>query len=282
MTYIDLLRTKAEESKSILCMGLDPELDKIPIDEKNIEKKIMKFYTGILGAIKAENAKLGAVKPNYAFYAQYGLPGLRALKRVISLYKKEGYLIILDAKRGDIGKTSDAYAREVFDFWEADAVTVAPYMGNDSFGPFFSYCEKGKGVYLLVRTSNPGAVDLQDIKTEEGNPLYMESAKLLLKYYKPGVSAVVGATYPKEMEEISKFFASHGKQVPFLIPGVGGQGGSAPEAAEALKNTENPLWLHRINSSSGISFAWEKEGNPEDYAMAAIRAIKKLNNEINF
>lgn len=282
MNYIKLLKQKAEKSGSIVCMGLDPVIEKIPFEEKNIKKKIVKFYAEILEAIKTEQVGLGAVKPNYAFYAQYGFPGLRALKKVISLYKKAGYLVILDAKRGDIGKTSDAYAKEVFDFWKVDAVTVAPYMGNDSFGPFIKYCEKGKGVYLLVRTSNPGAVDLQDIKTEEGSPFYMEASKLLVKYYKHGISAVVGATYPSELAEISRFFVDNGKEVPFLIPGVGGQGGSAKEIIDALKQTNNPLWLHRINNSSGINFAWEKEGKPEDFAMAAVRAIKKLNEEINY
>lgn len=282
MSYIDLLREKAEQTGSIVCMGLDPVIEKIPIEEKDDGEKIIKFYTDILDAIKAEGIALGAVKPNYAFYAQYGFPGLRALKEIISLYKKAGHIVILDAKRGDIGKTSDAYAKEVFGFWGADAVTVAPYMGNDSFGPFTKYCEKSKGVYLIVRTSNPGAVDLQNIKTSEGNPFYMETSKLLLKYYKPGISAVIGATYPSELKEISSFFVSKGKQVPFLIPGVGGQGGSAKEIIHVLKETKNPLWLHRISSSSGISFAWEKEGNPEDFAMAAVREIKKLNEEIGY
>jgi len=282
MNYIDLLKKTAEKSKSIICMGIDPVLEKIPLEEKDIEKKLVKFYSGILEAITSEKIGLGAVKPNYAFYAQYGFPGLRALKEIISIYKKAGFLIILDAKRGDIGKTSDAYAKEVFDFWEADAVTVAPYMGNDSFGPFTKYCEKGKGVYLLVRTSNPGAVDLQDIKTEHGNPFYMETAELLVKYYKEGVSAVVGATYPSELAEISEFFVKNRKQVPFLIPGVGKQGGTIKEVIDALIKTKNPLWLHRINSSSGINFAWEKEQNPEDFAGAAVREIQKLNKEISY
>ncbi len=280
MSYIDLLQKSAGKNNSIVCVGLDPVLEKIPIQEKNITKKIVKFYSDLLEAIKSEDAGIGCVKPNYAFYAQYGFPGLRALKKVISIYKKSKYLVILDAKRGDIGKTSDAYAREVFLFWKVDAVTVAPYMGNDSFGPFVEYCKKGKGVYLLVRTSNKGAVDMQNIKTESGNTFYMETAGLLLKYYQPGISAVVGATYPLELEEISKFFVSQ-KQVPMLIPGVGGQGGSAREVANILRKTNNPLWLHRMNSSAGINYAYEQY-KTDDYAGAAVKEIKKLNYEIGY
>jgi len=275
-----MLRESADKNQSIVCMGMDPVLEKIPI-EGDTETKIVKFYQDILEAIQSENVGIGCVKPNYAFYAQYGFAGLKALKQVITLAKEKGHLVILDAKRGDIGKTSAAYAKEVFDFWGADSVTVAPYMGNDSFGPFTKHCEGDKGVYLLVRTSNPGAVDLQDIKTNLDNPFYMETAKLLLKYYKEGISAVIGATYPEELKQISKVFVESQKQIPFLIPGVGGQGGSIKEVIGALKETNNPLWLHRINSSSGINFAYEKQ-ETDDYAGAAVKAIIELNKEIGF
>jgi orotidine-5'-phosphate decarboxylase len=274
MNFVEQLKEKAVESGSIVCMGMDPVLDKIPL-KGDAEEVIVKFYTDILNAMISSDIKPGIVKPNYAFYAQYGFPGLRALKKLIELYHKNKFLIILDAKRGDIGKTSTAYAKEAFEFWKVDALTVAPYMGSDSVGPFIDF---GKGVYILDRTSNPGAVDLQDMKVE-GIPVYMKLAENIVKWHKPGVGAVVGATYPKELEEISSFFVKSGKNVPFLIPGVGKQGGSASDVAAALKKSGNDLSIHRINSSSGINFAYLKK-ETDDYAGAAVEVIKELNKEI--
>jgi len=260
-------------------MGMDPVIEKIPIEGKP-EKVIKKFFSDILDGMASEDVFPGIVKPNYAFYAQYGFSGLRALKDVMEAYQKQGFLVLLDAKRGDIGNTSSAYAREVFDFWKADAVTVAPYMGSDSVGPFIDYCEKGYGVYVLNRTSNKGAVDLQDIESD-GKPVYMKTSENIMKWFRPGTGVVVGATYPKELEEISSYFIGTGKQVPFLIPGVGSQGGSASDVVEAMKKTNNELSIHRINSSSGILYAYQKQGN-DDYVGAAIKEIKKLNREIEF
>jgi orotidine-5'-phosphate decarboxylase len=276
MNFTEQLKQAAKDNASIVCMGMDPVLEKIPIRGET-EEVIVKFYTDILNTIISEDVRPGIVKPNYAFYAQYGFPGLRALKKLIELYHEKKFLVILDAKRGDIGKTSTAYAKEAFEFWKADALTVAPYMGSDSVGPFIDF---GKGVYILDRTSNPGAVDLQNMEVN-GVPVYMKLAENIIKWHKPGVGAVVGATYPKELEQISTFFIKGGKEVPFLIPGVGKQGGSAAEVVEALKKTGNDLSIHRINSSSGINFAYEKKGT-DDYAGAAVEAIKELNKEIGF
>ncbi|MCP3682707.1 MAG: orotidine-5'-phosphate decarboxylase [bacterium] len=277
MSFIDDLQDKSKQSKSIVCMGMDPNLEKIPV-KGSVENRIVEFYTQILKAVVREDAVPGIVKPNYSFYAQYGFPGLKALKKIIDAYKEQGILVILDAKRADIGKTSEASARETFDFWGADATTVAPYMGSDSVEPFVKYCEKGKGVYVLVRTSNVGASDLQEL-TSGGEKIYMKTAKKLVEWYKPGVGAVVGATAPKELQEISKFFKESGKEVPFLIPGVGAQGGTASEVVDAIKQSGNRLEIHRINSSSSINYAYQKTGT-RDYAQAAADAIKELNKEI--
>ena len=204
--------------------------------------------------------------------------------------KELGIPVLLDAKRGDIGKTSKAYAKALFDFWKADAITIAPYMGSDSVGPFTEYCGDGteeiheKGVYVLCRTSNKGAIDLQNLKVNdsEGNEtaIYMKTAeKIVLDWYNDGIGAVVGATYPAELEQISKYFVDSGKEIPLLIPGVGAQGGSAKDVVEVLKKTGNDLRLHRINSSSGINFAYLKSGE-EDYVGAAVNALKQLIEEI--
>ena len=277
MSFLEALKQRTEQTKSIVCVGLDPVLERIPIESGDVKEKITKFYLDLLEAFVSE-AEPAIVKPNIAFYEQYGFEGLKALKEIINAYKEKGIPVLLDAKRGDIGKTSAAYEKSIFEFWDADAVTIAPYMGSDSVSPFLEYCSKGKGVYVLVRTSNKGARDLQDLKTPE--PVYMKTAEKLIDWHCNGIGAVVGATYPQELEQISEFFVKNGKEVPLLIPGVGSQGGSASDVVNALKKTNNKLALHRINSSSGINFAYEKQ-DTDDYAGAAAKALKKLNEEIN-
>ncbi|MFC2154429.1 orotidine-5'-phosphate decarboxylase [Candidatus Altiarchaeota archaeon] len=280
MDYNSQLKLKTRETGSIVCMGMDPVLDKIPIDEESVEKKISKFYLDLLESIVSEDERPAIVKPNIAFYAQYGFEGLRALKAVIEAYQKADIPVILDAKRGDIGKSSAAYAKEVFDFWDADATTIAPYMGSDSVEPFLEYTAHGKGVYILDRTSNKGAADLQNLKFD-GEPLYMKTAEKIMDWAKerPGVGTVIGATSPQELKEISEYFADLKPNTPFLIPGVGSQGGSASEVVSILKETGQELALHRINSSSGINYAYLKQ-ETDDYAGAAVKALKALNEEI--
>ena len=273
MDFASILRKKAQESGSIACLGMDPLVEKIPFSEKNTTKKIVKFYSEILEACSSSG--IGAVKPNYAFFAQYGFPGLRALKKVIADSRKRKLIVILDAKRGDIGKTNEALAREAFEFWKADAVTVAPYMGKDSVEPFFSYCQKGRGVYVLVRTSNPGANDFQDLHFGNEN-LYSSVARKLVEWHTPGVCAVVGATSISELSSINTLFTSSGKKIPLLIPGVGSQGGSASEVVSVIK--EDPL-IHRINSSSAINYAYEQQ-KTDDFAGAAAKAFAQLNKDI--
>ncbi|MBI3034199.1 orotidine-5'-phosphate decarboxylase [Candidatus Woesearchaeota archaeon] len=276
-SFTELLVEKAQESKSIVCMGIDPVVKRIPLKEQSSEKKIVKFFSEIIEAAVSNNSVPVAVKPNYAFFAQNGFSGLRALKKVIVIAKSHKIPVILDAKRGDIGSSSEAYAREAFGFWKADAVTVSPYMGIDSIEPFLRYCSKGKGVYLLVRTSNKGASDFQDLSAE-GKKVYMHVAGKLLDSHIEGLGAVAGATSPGELAEISSFFANSGKQVPLLIPGVGTQGGLANEVADVLRRNGS-LAMHRINSSSSINYAYEKQ-QTDDFAGAAIRAIKEINSEI--
>ncbi|MBI2549759.1 orotidine-5'-phosphate decarboxylase [Candidatus Woesearchaeota archaeon] len=276
MNFPELLENTASRNNSIVCFGMDPIIEKIPVKGSDIGIRIVKFYMEILTAV-ADG--IAAVKPNYAFFAQYGFPGLKAMEAVIAAAKKKKLPVILDAKRGDIGKSSEAYSKEVFEVWRADAVTVSPYMGSDSVAPFINYCGGGKGVYVLVRTSNPGANDLQQLRTETGRKLFMETAANVIKWHKPGVGAVVGATNTAELEKIAKFFVAARKKVPMLIPGVGAQGGSAKDVAATLKKINSDIRLHRINSSSGISYAYERYGGG-DYVAAAGKAVKELNAEI--
>ncbi|MBC8551072.1 MAG: orotidine-5'-phosphate decarboxylase [Candidatus Brocadiales bacterium] len=277
MSYVDDLRERSKKVKSIVCMGIDPVIEKIPI--KGEPRQVIEgFYLDILKEMNKRDLYPAVIKPNIAYFEQYGFDGLNALKTIISQYKSSGIPTLLDAKRGDIGKTSTAYAKSAYEFWDSDAVTIAPYMGSDSVEPFIEWCEKGKGVYILCRTSNKGAADLQDLKVD-GVPVYMKLAENILKWHKPGVGAVVGATYLEELEEISRFFVESKKEVPLLIPGVGSQGGSAGEVVEVLKKTNNDILINRINSSSGINYAYMKE-DTSDYATAAVDALETLNKEI--
>lgn len=277
MSYVDGLRERAKDVKSIVCMGMDPVIEKIPING-DIRLVIEKFYLHILKEMDKRNSYPAVIKPNIAYFEQYGFAGLRALKTIISQYKSSGIPILLDAKRGDIGKTSTAYSKSVFEFWGSDSVTIVPYMGTDSVEPFIEWCEKGKGVYILCRTSNKGAADLQDLKVN-GIPVYLKMAENIIKWHRLGVGAVVGATYLEELEEISILFVNSGKDIPLLIPGVGTQGGSAREVVEILRKTMNDIHIHRINSSSGINYAYVEKGT-SDYASAAVDAMETLNREI--
>ena len=277
MGYLDDLRVRAKKAKSIVCMGMDPVIEKIQIKGDTCQV-IEEFYLDILKEMNKRDSYPAIIKPNIAYFEQYGFAGFNALKTIISQYKSSGIPTLLDAKRGDIGKTSTAYAKSVFEFWLSDAVTIAPYMGSDSVEPFIEWCDQEKGVYILCRTSNKGAVDIQDLKVD-GVPVYMKLAENIIRWHKPGVGAVVGATYLEELEEISRFFVESKKEIPLLIPGVGSQGGSAGEVVEVLKKTNNDILIHRINSSSGINYAYI-EKNTSDYATAAVDALETLNQEI--
>jgi orotidine-5'-phosphate decarboxylase len=275
------LKQIAIERGSIVCMGMDPVEAKLPESiTGSTDERIVKFYMEILEAITSQNIPVGAVKPNMGYYSCHGTPGLIALKKLIDAYQKAGFPVILDGKRGDIDRSSAVYATEVFTVNNADWTTVNPYMGHDCISPFTKHCDEGKGVYLLCRTSNDGAKDIQDLELTDGRKVFEAVADNIAgKWHKPGVGAVVGATSPDELRSLSERFVKSGAIVPILIPGVGAQGGSAKDVAEILRATGNPLGYHRISSSSGISFAYQKAGT-DDYVGAAIAAIKKLNEEI--
>ncbi len=275
MNYLDQLKKASEKYKSIVCMGMDPDLGQIPV-EGDPGERIFLFYENILNEIIKKKTFPASVKPNYAFYAQYGLEGIEALKKLIDLYRNEGIPVILDVKRGDIGKTARAYASEAYDFFIADAVTLSPYMGYDSIGPFLeSYPEKG--CYILTKTSNSSSKDLQDIEYK-GSPLYIYVADMILKWYKPGVGSVIGATYPEQLQELRDKFSQSGLEVPLLIPGIGTQGGDLRSVISLLKGSGD-IRIHRINSSSGINYAYKRFPGL-CYKDAAVKALAELNSEI--
>ena len=276
MNYLEKLRNAAVKHKSIACLGLDPVIEDIPIEGKNPSDKILEFYETILDRIVKSGEYPGAAKPNYAFYAQYGLDAIGALKKIIAMYKQAGIPVILDVKRGDIGTTARAYASEAYDFFDADAVTLAPYMGYDSISPFIdNYPERG--AYILTKTSNPSSGDIQDIIYKEA-PVFEYMAGKIIDWHFDGIGSVAGATYPEQLDSISEIFIKSGKDVALLIPGVGAQGGSMEAVMKTLKKF-NDIKIHRINSSSAINYAWKKKPNTH-YADAAVDALKKLNDEI--
>lgn len=278
MNYCESLRYYASKYHSIVCLGLDPVLEDIPVVKDSIQATIYSFYEDILNRCLQLSVYPACVKPNYAFYAQYGFEGLFALQDVIALFKSQGLPVILDVKRGDIGKTAHAYAKESFDFFKADAVTLSPYLGYDSIKPFTSNYPI-KGCYVLVKTSNQSSSEFQDIAIN-GDHLYGVVAKKIIEWDAPGIGAVVGATYPQQLNEIINIFDSSGKDIPLLVPGVGTQGGDLEAVKAILDNSKNRA-LHRVNASSSINYAYkDKEYSMMNFSHASVEALKKLNADL--
>ena len=189
MNYFEKLAKRSRDAHTLLCVGLDPEFSRHEPD------KVASYNRAIIDAT-AEFA--ACYKPNIAFYEQWGIPGLRALEETISSIPA-GIPVIGDVKRGDIGSTAAAYARAMFDSWGFDAITLNGYLGRDSIEPFLAY--EDKGFYLLCRTSNPGAADLQYLDIEGGNKLY-EQVALTVTQWSTRIGLVVGATAPAELRRI--------------------------------------------------------------------------------
>lgn len=277
MDFCSLLRSSSLKFNSIVCLGLDPVLDTIPIEKGSPGERIRSFYETMLNTMARRNIMPAAVKPNYAFYAQYGLDGIGSLAAIIDACRGLGLPVILDVKRGDIGATAEAYAREAYDFFNADAVTLSPYLGFDSIEPFFSRYPD-KGAYILNKTSNKSSGELQDVLVD-GEPLYLRVSRKIVEWHRPGMGAVVGATYPEELASIGGIFIPSGRDIPLLIPGVGSQGGSVEAVCSALGRYPDPL-IHRINSSSAINYAYRQR--PElRFDDAAATALSALNDEIH-
>ena len=290
MSYIDQLRDSARETGNIVCMGLDPVLSVLPDSALPVRERIGSYFSELFRRMRLEGVAPAAFKPNIGYYQCLDDPraedfsGSLALVDVLELLETffPGIPVILDSKRGDIAKSSENYAKEAFDSWKADAVTVSPYMGSDSVLPF---ARPDKGVYILNRTSNPGAVDFQDesvldrVDEKELYPLYHAVALRILSWSSehPGIGAVVGATSPKELGHIASVYA--GRDVPMLIPGVGSQGGSAGEVIAMMKESGYELALSRINSSSGLTHPWKKGPAPDDWLDQCMGAIHRLLDE---
>ncbi len=292
-TFVDKLRDSAAETGSIACMGIDPVLEALPSPELSPRRRVLFFFEPIFKKMKSEGILPGAFKPNFGFFHCIDRPfersfeGTEALLDILEVLDSEfpTIPIIHDMKRGDIARSSRNYAEEAFTVWHGDAITVSPYMGGDSVGPFIDLAEKiGAGVYILNRTSNPGGRELQNLKVEDGRPLYLHVADRIASWGSkalPGqVGAVVGATNLDELRELADFYAE--LKAPLLIPGVGGQGGSAKETVRVLRESSYPLEMARINSSSGLTHPWlkKKEVVPTDWSSVVVERLHVLNNEL--
>ncbi len=267
MTFMEKLKKAARANNSLVCVGLDPDLKKLPECLKNEKYPIFAFNKAIVDATKDY---VCCYKPQAAYYA--GQSADDELKMTID-YIHENYPeipVILDVKRGDIGSTADMYAKEAFCRYNADAVTVNPYMGFDTLKPFLDYADKG--VIILCRTSNPNSGDLQNLVCD-GKMIY-EHVALYARdkwNYNGNIALVIGATYPEELQHIRQLCP----EMTFLVPGVGAQGGDVEKVVRYGCDAEN-LGM-AINSSRGIIYA----SKGEDFAAASGNAAKELRDLIN-
>lgn len=267
MTFIEKLEHIWQQRNSLLCVGLDPNWEKIPAHLKEGPEPIYQFCKEI---IDITHDLVCGYKPQIAYFA--------ALKAEDQLEKVCEYLrttyphipIILDSKRGDIGSTATMYAQEAFSRYQADAVTVNPYMGQDSAQPFLDYADKG--VVLLCRTSNSGASDIQDLLVDDA-PLYEKVADMISNEWNTNNNCciVVGATWPEQMKRLRDITGD----MPFLVPGVGAQGGDVEALVRAGQRADGRGLM--INSSRAVLYA---DGS-EDFALAARKVAQETRNLIN-
>ncbi|MCX7711039.1 MAG: orotidine-5'-phosphate decarboxylase [Clostridia bacterium] len=306
--FVDLLIDKIKEKKNPTVVGLDPKIEYVPQSLKEESfKEFGKGAKGVAEAILTFNKKLidavhdivPAVKPQLAYYEMYGLEGLRAFDETVKYAKKKGLLVVADGKRNDIGSTAEAYSsaflgktnfetEESMPVFDADALTVNPYLGIDGIKPFIDDCKNyGKGIFVLVKTSNKSSGQLQDLKTQDGKSIYEIVAEhvqewgssVVGKHGYSSVGAVVGATYPEQ----AKFLRGVMKNAYILVPGYGAQGGSAKDAANSF-NSDGLGAI--INASRSIMCAYQSElwkGTymPERFDEAARAEAIRMRDDIN-
>ena len=270
MNFLDMLTGAERANRSMLCVGLDPEPTKFPAGLKGDANKIYDFCAAI---VDATADLVSSFKPQIAYFAAHRAEG--QLERLMEHMRRVApqVPIILDAKRGDIGSTAEQYAKEAFERYGADAVTLSPFMGWDSVAPYLKY--EGKGAFLLCRTSNPGGDDLQNqrLASVEGEPLLYEHVARLAQgpwNLNGQLGLVVGATYPAEIERVRQIAPT----VPLLIPGGGAQGGDAAATVKAgwrAKPDGSSAGPIIVNSSRAILYA----SSAGDYAQAARRVAQQ-------
>jgi uridine monophosphate synthetase len=227
-SFFSFLEKRVDDCSSLLCIGLDPHVSDLPAPTAEAARDFC------INLVKQTARYAAAFKPNAAFFEVFGADGWTALKEVVNAIQEEsdrmGSMIpvVLDAKRGDIASTAEAYAKSAFENLDVDCITLSPYLGKDSIEPFIQNAEKG--VFLLCKTSNPGAEDLQDLVLFSGDPLHIHVAKLAQAWNtKNNIGLVVGATYPETLARVRAVAPG----IWFLAPGVGTQGGDLESALKA-------------------------------------------------
>lgn len=289
MNFNDKLNSAVQKNNSLVCVGLDPDFDKLPEFLKSKENPQFEFNKAI---IDATHDLVCVYKPNPAFYESRGDRGVTELKMTCD-YIRNTYPeipVIVDAKRGDIGNTNNGYVKYAFDYLQADAMTVMPYLGIESLGPYFT--REGKGIIVGCHSSNPGAKEFQEalvipnsfrdlsneqmlkqVQHDKPKPLYEIVAEELVKQHgeNPNCMIFMGATYPEQLTSIRKIIGD----MNILAPGVGAQGGSVESFVKAGINSQNSGLI--INASRSIIFA----SSGEDFADRSREEAEKLRNEIN-
>ena len=299
---MDRLIEKISAMKNPTVAGLDPKLSYVPayIRESFLSEfedplegaaaALLEFNKGLIDALADI---VPAVKPQAAYYEMYGWQGMKTLAETIAYAKSKGMFVITDGKRNDIGATMESYAaawlgltaveNELAEPFGADSLTVNGYLGSDGINPLLKVCgEQGRGIFVLVKTSNPSSGELQDQKLENGETIYRTMGRfcenwgksLPGKYGYSGVGAVVGATYPAQLGELRAAMPS----TFFLVPGYGAQGGGAKDVAPGFdKNGLGAI----VNASRSILCAWKKtNAAPEDYAKAAAAEAVRMRDDI--
>jgi len=267
MNWREKLTTATSQNNSLLCVGLDTDIRKIPKFLLETSKNpLFDFNREIIEATKD---LVCAYKLNMAFYEVAGKNGFEALEKTIQ-YIPHNILVIVDGKRNDIGNTAQKYAQSLFDTLKADAVTINPYLGKDGISPFLDYSTKCS--FILCRTSNPSAGDFQDLMVSS-IPVYQIVAQKIREWnVNNNCGAVVGATYPEELKIVRTIL---GEDIPILIPGIGKQGGDIEKTVRNGTNGKGEMAL--INSSREIIFA----GDQENFSEQSRKKAESVRNSIN-
>jgi orotidine-5'-phosphate decarboxylase len=279
-----ILEIRAKDSRC--SVGLDPRIDQMPafVRSGSASAAITEFHELVLDAVAD---LVPAVKPQLAFFEQYGVAGMQAFENTVRAAKGRGLLVIADGKRNDISSTAEAYANAYLsdEMFDCDALTVTPYLGRDSLMPFVDACRRyGKGLFVVLKTSNPGSKDFEDqALAATGRPLYEKIAGVLNELGEglvgdsgySSIGAVIGATFPEEGQRLRTLMP----KALILVPGYGTQGGSAKAAAECFN--ENGLGAI-VNSSRGITYAFGDPGISRDVFVRSVREnTRRMVDEVN-
>ena len=273
--FADRLSDAIQDKSCAVCVGIDPRIGSLPSEfrpkrdtPRESAEAVTRWGVALLDVIAP---LVPVVKPQLAFFECFGAPGFRAYHDVVMAARERGLLVIADAKRGDIGSTAEAYAEAHFDVIGADAMTVNPYLGRDSLDPYLPHLRKGRGIFVLVKTSNPGSRDLQDLRVDDV-PLHEHVARMVHALGREhvgakgqtAVGAVVGATHPAELARLRAAMPD----APLLVPGYGAQGATADDCAAAfLADGTGAV----VNSSRGITFAFRSGEHATKYGDAGWR-----------